>query len=331
MTVHKALIPTAAGVLTIRTQAAVLPRQEVLSVRVEGSDRKRFLNGMLANDVAHLTPGQMQHSFKASAKGRVEGTLRIRCTDDDYILDLWEVSAAKVVGELAKFVVMDDVQLVDISSERVVVAIYGPEAISVLSRAGLSNLPNASLRFVENGDLSVLRDDALGVEGYEVHGPSGSSWMEVLKAAGAQEVQAAELDVVRVESGCPIDGAELNEEVMPLEAGLSHAMDLSKGCFIGQEVIARATHRGGVKRCLVGLCFEGEIPERGAELWPIGSDRARGWVSSAVYSPTLDRPIGLGFVHVDFEAVGTKLEARGGSQTIAAEVASIPHVPLRTP
>lgn len=315
----------AAAVAALRDSAGVLVRPDVLTVRVSGSDRIRFLNGMLSNDVEKLGIGEGQRAVKASAKGRVEGVLRVRRCELDVLLDLREVSAGRVAGELVKFIVMDDVSISDASSERQVVSIHGPESRAVLAKVGFQAIPERNLSFT-TGDPTIIRDDEFGVEGYELHVGDAGRTLEALVAQGAVEVTFPDLDIVRVEAGRPLDGVDIDLDTIPMEARLEEAIDLDKGCFIGQEVIARATLRGGVKHRLVGLRFGDRLPPAGAELWPEGAERAAGELTSSVFSPTLKRFIGLGYLHIDHEAPGTRLEARWAESSVGAEVVGLPHI-----
>lgn len=327
MTDKETSTPSEPGIRAIRQTAGALIRPDILSVRVTGEDRVRFLNGMLSTNVAQLGLGQAQASLKASAKGRVEGLVRVRFADDALILDLNEATAGQVAGELVKFVVMDDVALTDISDEREVVFILGPRAKDILEKTGWSKVPTEDFTTVSAPNGTLIRNDSYGVEGYELHLPKGSSsGLDALVGAGAHKISETELNVVRIEAGLPKDGVDITADTIPLEARLDSAIDLNKGCFIGQEVIARATHRGGVKHKLIGLKFSSSGVVAGAELWPSGSERARGHVTSTVYSPSLGREIGLGFVHVDFQTPGTQLEVRWPTGQCSAEVVELPHI-----
>ena len=317
----------AAAVEAIRKTAAVLMRPEVLTIRVVGEDRLRFLNGMLSNDVEKLEVGRAHRAVKASSKGRVEGVLRVRRRPSEILLDVREISAGRVAGELVKYVVMDDVQLSDATAERQVLSIHGPRSRALLLELGVGEPPKEDLSFSEQGGRVLLRDDEFGVESYELHAPDAAELRARLVASGAVPVTFEDLNVIRVEAGRPLDGVDIDLDTIPLEARLDDAVDATKGCYIGQEVIARATHRGGVKHLLVGLVLDGGAPPpEGAELWPSEGDRSTGEVTSAVYSPTLGRMVGLGYVRVEHEAPGTPLDVRWAGGGTAAEVVALPHV-----
>lgn len=312
-----------AQVAALRSGAGMLRRPDLLTVRVTGEDRVRFLNGMLSCDVAAIPAGFARRAVKANAKGRVEGVLRVRLREEEVLLDLLEASAGRVAGELVKYVVMDDVELADASGDREVLALVGPGARAALAAAGYA-APETDLSFVD-GPPVVVRDAELGVDGYELHGDA-SELENALSAAGVVEVSSEALDVVRVEAGVPRDGVDIDVDTMPAEARLDAVIDLTKGCYIGQEVIARAHHRGGVKHHLVGVHIDGgDAPPAGAELWP-SAERARGELTSVVYSPTLSRLVGLGYVHVDHETPGTEVELRSGESRWTAKIAGLPHV-----
>lgn len=318
-------------VQAIRQEAAVIGRPELFTIRVTGSDRVRFLNGMLSNDVARLACGQGQWAAKTSNKGRVEGVIRVRARKESLALDVREVAAERVAMELMKFVVMDDVSLDDVTPERDVVAVYGPQARTVLEAAGYSGLAGlGDLAFEDLGAVTVVRDRWLGVDGFELHvsAGTGDDTASALVAAGARRVSADAVDVVRVEAGVPLDGQDLDEDRLILEARLESAIDFDKGCYIGQEVITRAHTRGGVKHRWVGfdLASAAGAGEVGAELLPFDGPKPVGRVTSVVDSPTVGRRIGLGYVRVQYEKPATALRIRFEDAEGEARVSALPFV-----
>ncbi|MCK6551220.1 hypothetical protein L6R52_35625 [Myxococcota bacterium] len=320
-----------AEVKVLRTGAGVLARPDVKTLRLVGPDRVRFLNGMVSNDVAALAPGQGVLAVKTSSKGRVEALVRVRAASDALLLDVTAAVAERTRATLEQFIIMDDCVISDVSAERDVVSIVGPEGAHVLAAAGFDGAaalaPHASTSI---GDVTVVADPSLGVPGFELHAPAGQGEAIALRlvAAGASPVSLAALDVVRVEAGVPADGRELDDETFPMEARLEHAISFSKGCYIGQEVIARATNFGGVKHILVGLVVDGDaLPEEGAPIFVEGSDVRAGELTSIVRSPTLGRTIALGFVRRTEEAVGTRLVVASASVgRVGATVAALPFV-----
>lgn len=315
-------------VLALRDGAAVLERPDVRTLRLVGPDRVRFLNGMVSNDVEKLVPGAGMMAVKTSNRGRVEGVMRVRATAEYLEMELLDVVADKVRQTLSKFIIMDDCAISDVSASRDVVAIYGREAGAVLSRAGLSPVDLPAHSFVARPDgVLLIREAMLGLDGFELHVAAGQGAviLQRLLDASAKRASWPDLDVARVEAGVPLDGRELDEDTIPMEARLERALDMNKGCYVGQEVIARATNLGGVKHIMVGLVFSGATPV--SPETPLFSGEAKtGEVCSVVYSPSVKAFVGLGFVFKRDESVGTTLIARSASGDVSAVVSALPFV-----
>jgi folate-binding protein YgfZ len=308
----------------IRRSAAIVARPEVRTLLLDGPDAERFLNGMVSNDVARLAPGSGMAAVKTTNKGRIEGLLRVRRIESGFLLDLREASAGKVLDSLARFIIMDDCAIRDASEERSVVSLLGPRAKALLDAPDLD--PHG---FVVRGDRTIVRDAMLGLEGYEVHvRGSADAAISELVAKGALAISLEALEIARVEAGIPLDGKDLDDDTIPLEARLEWAIDFHKGCYIGQEVIARATNLGGVKHILVGLLVDAPDPNvAGASLLvPETRDRT-GEITSAVWSPSLGRAIALGYVRRAHEAPGTRLLVeRPAASEASALVSPLPFV-----
>lgn len=312
-----------------RSGCGVILRADLVSLRLQGPDRIRFANGMLSNDVSLLTPGQAQRAVKADHKGKVQGVLRVRAEPQYLLLDMLEGAAPTVAEALVKLLIMDDATLVDATPERSVLGVVGPGAAEALAQAGY---PSEGLGHLEHravGAATLVRDDAYGMPGYELHLPPGEApaAQAALQKAGAQALSVAALEVIRVEAGLPIDGPDIDGETIPLEARLDAAISFKKGCYVGQEVIARAHNLGGVKHILVGLEVEGDaVPEAGAELYVDGVDKCAGEVTSAVTSPTLERVIAMGYLRVAHQAPGTRVRVVGSGPDGHATVCALPFV-----
>jgi len=173
----------------------------------------------------------------------------------------------------------------------------------------------------------VTRAAGTGEPGFDLYVESarGGELRRALIEAGAAEVDADTAEAIRIEAGVPLFHRDMDEETIPLEAGIeSRAISFSKGCYVGQEVIIRVLHRGHgrVARRLVGLRLEGDVvPPAGARIR--AGDREIGEVTSSTRSPALQTPIALGYVHRDFVEPGTKVTLDGAT----AEVVTLPFVP----
>jgi folate-binding protein YgfZ len=227
---------------------------------------------------------------------------------------------------LDRFIIADDVNLVDLSEEFAVWGLEGPLAGQILSAAigGGTNLPAADCW----GEVNIAGADVVvGAFGW-----SGESAYQLWVAPGAKDVVAEALDaaagsplikgdetaleVLRVEAGIPALGSELDEEVLPPEARLERAIATDKGCYVGQEIVARLRARGQVNHLLVGLKFEPDTKASVGVALSSGG-KSTGEVTTLVESPDLGR-IALGYVRRDHAEPGTVVDFEGGHGTVAA-------------
>ena len=297
-------------------------------LRIEGADRVRWLDGMLSNDVASLEPGPARsgsHALLLTRQGRIVADPHVLLRDESIWLELSRAAVAHTRETLERFVIADDVALHDASQEIERIALEGPGAAGLV----LPELAADACTEVElAGTRVVVAAFALaGSGGRQILAPTGSAdavAAALLRAGSAQglmEGGAEALEILRIEAGLPRLGAELDEEVLPAEARLEAVVSTTKGCYTGQEVVARMASRGRVAHLLVGLAFaEGPPPQPGERVRE--ADREVGEVTSSCVSPVAG-PIALGFVRSAHAEPGTKL--RVGDRE--ARVAALPFVP----
>jgi folate-binding protein YgfZ len=328
----------------LRARAGLLDRTARGRLVLTGADRRDYLHGLLTNDIAALAGGQGAYAALLTPQGRMISDMRVSELGDRVLIDLPGAAAEAVRRRLADFIFSEDVEVHDSSSSLAQYGLYGPLASSVLSavasapdvpaglRAALDGLPmHASLtaRF-EGDEVTIVRSDDYGEAGFAVFvaAPRAAALAGALAGAGAVPVEAETAEVTRIEAGRPAFGVDMDEHTIPLEAGIvDRAISLTKGCYVGQEIIIRVLHRGGgrVARHLVGLVGEpaAGAARRGDRLRLGGKDV--GLVTSAVASVRLGRPIGLGYVQRDHAVPGTVLELAGaGGSVSAATVAAVP-------
>ena len=318
-----------------RRRAAWIDRSDRGRILVSGPDRASFLQGLLTNDVAALKPGQGCYAAYLTPQGRMIA--------DMHAYELGEAMLLTVPGELKdpllerldQSLFSEDVQLRDMTGAYSQVAIVGPEAAALVARlvtgaesgvlAALREHGNVSARF-EGDPAIVTRIDDAGEPGFDLFvGPAKvEPLVAAVAAAGAVPLDAADAEAIRIEAGIPLFHRDMDEQTIPLEAGLeSRAISFSKGCYVGQEVVIRVLHRGHgrVARKLTGLVLEGDAaPAAGAPVR--AADRDIGHVTSAAMSPALGRPIALAYVHRDFLAPGTAVTVDG----VHGEVRELPLV-----
>lgn len=319
----------AAEYAALRDSAALMDLGYRGRLCLTGADRARFLHGQVTNAVKDLAPGEGCYAALVTAKGRMVADLQIHCLRDELLLDLEPGLSPVVQARLEQYVIADDVQVVDVAPLFGLLSVQGPAADAVMRGLGL-----AMAALPEGGRHVQVIDPVLG-EICCAHHPRGAVNGYDLFVATDRAVEAAErlragvraaggglagwdaLELVRVEAGLPRFGPDMDETNLAPETGIEgRAISYTKGCYIGQEVIARIRTYGQVTRALRGLLLPIDLPvlpAKGAVLRHAGKDV--GHVTTAVRSPRLGRPIALGYVRKECNQPGTELECTidGGS------------------
>jgi len=301
----------------LRTGAGLVDASAREVVRLTGPDRLSFLQGMVTQDVEGLPAGSVADAALLTAKGAMVADARVVKRGDDLLLLTEPGYGAVVLGTLERYLISEDAELSDATASLGQLSLIGPEAEAVAARVlGLGPPAGAALRpFEAGGATAWALPQGLLLPGVDLLVPVDALGpvFDRLLGGGATPAGFAALEVLRVERGTPRFGADMDEKTIPLEANLERAIHYQKGCYIGQEVIARATFRGHVNRHLVGLRFGGDggaLPTPRTELF--AGDRRVGWVTSAVRSPRFGA-IGLGYAHRDVAQPGTQLALAAGA------------------
>ncbi|HLU26265.1 MAG TPA: aminomethyltransferase family protein [Longimicrobiales bacterium] len=302
----------AAEYAAARSGAAVVDRSERGRIRVFGRDPVRIVHGLVTNDVAGAGAGQGVYAALLTPKGKMLADLRIfRLASGEIVLDVEAAAKENVLATFRKYVPPLFARFEDVSAGHGVLGVFGPGAREAIARV-VTDLPAADApedAFLETAfdgaPLLVARTLFAGVDGYDLFAPADSLvplWHGLVDA-GARPMGHGTLDVLRIEAGRPLWGAELDENVIPLEAGLrERAISDTKGCYTGQEVIIRILHRGHVNWHLRGMLLgDVPVPARGAPLLREGESRQVGRVTSACSSPAFEQTIALGYVRREVE------------------------------
>jgi folate-binding protein YgfZ len=319
-------------VLAVRRSAGLFEHPHRGLLEVGGSDARRWLNGMVTNDVASLAEGPERSGCPAlvlTHRGRIVADVQVLRVPEGFWLETAAMTR-DLADRLSKLVIADDVRLTDRSADFARFGLEGPASRAVLERAcgALPALaPDAWLEASLAGrTLRIARFGWSGEDAYQLFAPCDGAaavrehLLASLPESARRLVSQEALEVLRIEAGRPRLAAELSEEVLPPEARLENAVSYTKGCYIGQEIVARLRSRGHVNHLLVGLRFAGgELPERGARV--CAGEREVGEITSIARSPHAGA-IALGFVRAGFEAPGTLLDVVG----LPAKVAALPLV-----
>ena len=300
-------------------------------ILLTGADRLTYLQGLLTNDVAALTPGTGCYAALLTPQGRMISDMRVFETGEAALLDVPGERGPEVASHLANFIFSEDAAVQDASESLAHLLVLGAASAKALKVDSLRPFENRKVR-VAGMEVTAAGNDDYSVPAIDmfvgtVHKPMV---IAALVEAGVSTIDEEVVETLRIEAGTPRFGVDMDQDTIPLEAGIEQrAISMTKGCYVGQEVIIRVLHRGHgrVARKLVGLLFpeDAPVPARGERLH--AGDRDIGMITSASSSPALGRPIALGYVHRDFAAPGTALEA-GGAARQPVTVAALPFADL---
>jgi len=239
-------------------------------VAVRGEDRFRWLSGMVTNTVNDLPGNSGAWNLVLNAQGRIQGDLTVWREGDNLELDIAADQYERLMTHLNRFIIMDDVELVPLGGEAAL-GLTGPRAAEVLARVGLPTLSTelTCTRVEWNGmDLRVERGFGVVAAHYGLWAPEaqiGKLW-KYLRTAGATPVGSASLEAFRIAEGIPAYGVDIVERDLPQETSQMHALNFSKGCYLGQEIVERIRSRGNVHKHLRQLELTGCVPAPGTEL-----------------------------------------------------------------
>jgi tRNA-modifying protein YgfZ len=300
----------------LREECGLLDRSGRGKLLVSGADAAEYLQGQLTNDVEALQPGDGQYAALLDRKGHMQADMRVlRPAEDEVWLDTEPEALAAARRHLEMYSIGREVEVSDVSGERAILSLIGPRSVEV---AGGAALPENACESTSVAGIECL---AAGTrDGIDLIAPAAgaSRLREALLLAGAVEVSPGAAEILRIESGAPRFGAEMGTETMPAEAGIvEDAVSFTKGCYIGQETVARLHYKGKPNRHLRGLRLSAPA-EPGAAL-RLG-DKEVGRLGGSAVSPALG-PIGLAILRREAEP-GAELAV--GEDGVTAHVVDLP-------
>jgi folate-binding protein YgfZ len=293
----------------IRNHAGLINLSHLGLLRVTGKDRLSFLNGLVSNEVLKLDDGAGVRSALLNTKARVLADLYLYAREDDLLIDTGDVPGGKVRDILERYIITEDVQVKDASSEFVHLTMQGPKAAE--SAKELFSITVSEMKPLHHkmiGPTMIIIRDRTCQSGFDMIIPvdEGEAVWQGLLLKGVTPAGLAALEILRLEAGYPRYGVDVDENTIILEAGYKDAISFNKGCYLGQEVVARATHIGRVNKNLVQFQTDSDhAPGPGSKLF--ATDKEAGYVTSATFSPGLKAVVGLGYAQREFAKVGTRL------------------------
>ena len=292
-------------------------RAERVLFSLSGRDRVRWLNGMVTNNIRDLAPGHGVYAFVLNPQGHILGDLYVFNRGESLIAEIERVQAETLVPILRKYIIMDKVEIEDLSDKLVAIALTGPKSADVLAAVGLGK----DLGTLETAEESWQQTTVTTVRGDNPSVPSYELWIAAEKAeslwnallqAGAERVGNETLETVRILCGIPKIGQDVRDRTLPHETGQERALNFTKGCYIGQEIVERIRSRGAVHRTLIGFEIEGPVPSTGTKVQNEGKDV--GEITSVMSAPLKGKWLAIGFLRKEFA---------GGDKALTAGDASV--------
>ena len=289
---------------------------------ISGKDRTRWLNGMITNNVRDLEPSHGVYGFILTAQGHNQGDL-VAYNRGEYLLATTDRGQApKVTAVLQKYIIMDKVEIEDISEKLVSIGVAGPKAGEILAKAKIDFAPLELGQLVDTVwdgiGITIARNTHPQLDGYEIWlAPENVEKLwDALVSAGATAVGSDAWEMYRIARGVPRYGIDLRERDLPQETGQEHALHFSKGCYVGQEIVERIRARGNVHRTFIGFEVEGEPPQPGTKVR--ANDKDMGEITSAARVPASggQRTIAIGYLRREVALPGTAVQVGEQSATV---------------
>lgn len=295
----------------LRNGCGVVSLVDWSSIAVTGSDRQQFLHNFCTNDVKRLQPGDACEAFFLNVKGKILGHGIVSCLENELVIFGEPGQATTIIAHLDCYVIREDVQLRDTTAERSYVLVAGGAETAAVA-TGIGNADGRILAANRCGLIGSQAECAL-----ETLADVRDELISLLEVRGGIVANAA-FETARVEAGLPLIGVDYGSDNLPQEVGRDkQAISFTKGCYLGQETVARIDALGHVNQRIVGVRFGGKkLPSVGSEL--VQNSSVVGRVTSAVFSPQLDAPLALAMVRREANSIGSLLESSCGECEVVA-------------
>ncbi len=297
-------------------------------IALTGGDRVRWLNGMISNNVRDLAPSHGVYAFLLNAQGRIQADLYAFNRGESVLVDTERSQRDKVWQLFDHYIIADDVEMADVSDKITALGLTGPESQAVLERAGVAVPELAYLQFADvqwqQIAITVLRAGEEAKESWQVWiAPEHvKALWDALVKAGAKPAGSSALNLFRISRGIPQLGQDIRERDLPQETGQTRALNFTKGCYLGQEIVERIRSRGAVHRQFTAFAVEGPLPEPGSKIQADGKEVGEITSSAILPLPSGDRAAALGYLRR--EAAGKELTAGSSRLTsVPSPIASI--------
>ena len=325
-------------------------------ILVSGTEAVQFLNGLITNDMKTLAENSWMPAAFPNVQGRLIASVRVVRLKDEgakgtgknacptFLIDTEAATHERVLKTIERFTLAGDFRVTNVTSETAMLSVQGSRAVEVVravigDAAGIATNQATQItwpRSDQSGDAAgkvtrsviVMRASHTGEDGFDfvVNTAEAVSLWDALQTAGARPVGHAALETLRIEAGLPRYGVDMDETNVVTEAALDVAVSYTKGCYVGQEIIARIKYRGHVAKKLTGLMCEQAVRVAVGAVINSAEGKEVGRVTSVTYSPHLGRTIALAYLKYDYLAPATSVKIISGEEELAAQVTDLPFV-----
>ncbi|HKO44148.1 MAG TPA: glycine cleavage T C-terminal barrel domain-containing protein [Pyrinomonadaceae bacterium] len=307
--------------------------------KVGGSEAVLFLNGLITNDMKTLVEDAWMPAAFPNVQGRLLASVRVarlkalEVDNPNYLIDTEAATRENVFKTLQSFTLAGDFRVTDITEETRQFAVQGNEAHDVVRAVlgdAVTSLPEHGATTIswKGMEVTALRDTHTGAKGFDltVPAPGARDLWQTLVDAGATPVSDEVYEVLRIEGAVSRYGVDMDGTNVVTETNLDDAVSYTKGCYIGQEIIARIKYRGHVAKKLTGLSFADKVEVSSADVIKSVDDKDIGRITSATYSPQLNRTIALSYLKYDYLAAGTSVKVIHNGNEVPAHVTELPFI-----
>ena len=322
----------------VRNSVGIIDLSHRGKIILSGKEHIKFLQGVLTNDVDKLSEGNGLYSTFLTAKGRMIADMRVYRRSQSTLLDIEPGINERVSELLIKNKISYKATIEDWTDRLSLISVQGPQSRKLLEKILGEKIIDLKeyefiIREINNMEAMIAKSRRTREDGFDLYLPIDGGdkllWGSLIDKGNEFKlipVGNNAMETLRIEAGIPKYGVDMNENTIPIEAGLWHALSFDKGCYVGQEVIARIKWRGHVNWHLVGLIFEGDnIPKRGDKI--LNEEREIGYITSSAFSPNLNKAIALAYIRREFKEPGTRVTINSEDKTnIFAKVAELPFV-----
>jgi aminomethyltransferase len=307
----------------LRSTCGVYGLPQRAKIRLTGNDRVRWLNGMVTNNIKDLPQNRGVYAFLLNPQGHILGDLVAFHRGESLLVESDQRQLAKILATFDHYIIMDDVEVADVSETLATIGVAGPHSAAVLAAAGIQISPIKPLEVADltwhDVPISVVRggDDVFLSFEVWIAPQHVGNLRDALKNAGATLVGQDALELYRIVLGIPLYGKDIRERDLPQETEQQHALNFSKGCYVGQEIVERIRSRGNVHRKFTGFKIEGAPPAVGTKIQWQGKEVGEITSSAVIPGATSEQTVALGYVRRELAGPGKDLDMAGSRVTVS--------------